>query len=110
MEVKGKDSKGAAEADAAQLEKWVSGYYPPGWKTADIKERSEPVFPNQMLQYANRKEHCLISGFQLLGLVLAVQQKQISPEQAQGHLLKAIGVCSALPEISDCLRLLGQMD
>jgi hypothetical protein len=77
LEVKGK-AKSASEADAAQLEKWVSEHLAEsninpkgillvnGWRALPLSERTEPVFPKQMLTYAERRDHCLITGAQLL--------------------------------------------
>lgn len=81
VEVKGV-KKSAAEKHAAQLEKWVSEYYsnknimPKGilvvnaFKDLPLNERCEDEFPNQMLSYSTKREHCLITGNQLLELVL----------------------------------------
>ena len=81
IEVKGRESRGAAEKDAAQLEKWVSGYFeregrePKGLllvngycETEDVFSRPE-TFPHQMLEYAHRKQLALLSTSQLLCLV-----------------------------------------
>jgi hypothetical protein len=78
-EMKGKN-KSAAEADAAQLEKWVSehlleneGSEPKGilvvngWRNTPLGERTDPPFPDQMIPYSEARNHCLITGLQLLG-------------------------------------------
>lgn len=77
VEVKGKKSS-EAEADAAQLEKWVAGFKeqngtdPKGILLIDaycetpLNERIEPAFPNQMLKYSTQREHCLATTTQLL--------------------------------------------
>ena len=81
VEVKGKKSS-AAEADAAQLEKWVAGFKedkgtdPKGillvnaYCETPLTERTDPPFPDQMLKYSTRREHCLMTTTQLLGLLL----------------------------------------
>jgi hypothetical protein len=77
VEIKGV-SKSAAEKHAAQLEKWVSEYFsnfelmPKGillvnaFKDTPLNERSEEFFPDQMISYCEKRNHCLISGLQLL--------------------------------------------
>jgi hypothetical protein len=77
LEVKGL-TKSAKEADAAQLEKWVSEYTiahgktPKGilavsaWREIPLAERTQPTFPHQMLRYAESREHCLIDTGQIL--------------------------------------------
>ncbi|MFN8442552.1 MAG: hypothetical protein U0175_17390 [Caldilineaceae bacterium] len=81
VEIKGVN-KSAAEKHAAQLEKWVSEYYanngirPKGilvvnaFKDIPLSDRNEPAFPHQMIKYSLNREHCLITGLQLLGLYL----------------------------------------
>lgn len=81
VEVKGV-SKSAAESYAAQLEKWVSEYYLTkgvkakgilivnSYKDLPLTRRKEASFPHQMLDYCEKREHCLITGLQLLGLYL----------------------------------------
>lgn len=81
VEVKGK-KKSASEADAAQLEKWVSDYLlnngvrakglliVNAFKEIPLKERVEVLFPVQMQPYSVAREHCLLTGLQLLGLYL----------------------------------------
>lgn len=81
VEIKGV-TKSAAEKHAAQLEKWVSEYIasksitPKGvlivntYKDLPVIERAEEDFPNQMIGYSERREHCLITGVQLLSLLL----------------------------------------
>jgi len=120
VEVKGRDNKGAAEGDCAQLEKWVSRFYeeqnvePKGiliinaYRTTPLNERKEPVFPHQMLDYAGRKVHCLMSGHQLLAHVLAVQQGKMSAEEAQNTISTTIGICQSYSNTADCIALLGQ--
>ena len=43
----------------------VNGYY-----ELPLEERKEDVFPNQMLKYANKKEQCLLTTYQLLKLFI----------------------------------------
>lgn len=87
VEVKGV-SKSAAEKHAAQLEKWVSEYYsshellPKGilivnaFKDIPLKDRIEDAFPSQMKSYCENRNHCLLTGIQLLGLYLFCNQNK----------------------------------
>jgi hypothetical protein len=84
VEVKGLE-KSAGEKDSAQLEKWVAneleetGVAPKGllivngWRTVPIDQRSELVFPDQMLKYSTARGHCLVTGSQMLGILNNVQ-------------------------------------
>ncbi|WP_280263590.1 hypothetical protein [Nocardia abscessus] len=79
VEVKGL-AKSAAEKNAAQLEKWVSLYYekheikPKGilvvnaWRDLPLEERVRPNFPAQMIPYATQRNHCLLTGLQLMNI------------------------------------------
>lgn len=102
-EVKGV-GKSSAESHAAQLEKWVSEYYsnhevqPKGilivnaFKDSPLGKRIEPAFPDQMLGYSQRREHCLITTLQLLGIYFDILQ---NPEKKDGliaSLFKTNGV------------------
>lgn len=90
LEIKGR-AKSAGEKDAAQLEKWVNEYYLEheekpkgilvvnGWRDVPLEQRTDPVFPEQMLEYSEARGHCLISGVQLLGAWLDVEEH---PEKA----------------------------
>lgn len=81
VEVKGV-TKSAAQSHARQLEQWVSDYSlknqidPKGilivnaYKNISLKERKEKPFPDQMVPFSEQREHCLLTGLQLLGLYL----------------------------------------
>jgi hypothetical protein len=81
VEVKGVQGS-AAEKHAAQLEKWVAhrveetGNVPKGilvvngWRLLPLSERVERIFPDQMLAYSTTRQHCLVTGLQLLGMML----------------------------------------
>jgi hypothetical protein len=77
----------AGERNSAQLEKWVAEYFDAHdvhpkpilvvnahRAEQDLGKRREP-FPNQMLDYATRRGHCLLTGMQLLGAVLDVEAR-----------------------------------
>ncbi|MCH7579828.1 MAG: hypothetical protein IIB22_06245 [Chloroflexi bacterium] len=101
-EVKGK-KKSAAEADAAQLEKWVSEHIAEhqtkpkallivnAFCGTPLAERSEPAFPNQMLKYSVNREHCLVTSVQLLGILLS-NKTTAQRKSALRSLLKTVGV------------------
>lgn len=81
FEIKGL-TKSAGERNAAQLEKWISEYHvqtgikPKGvllvnaFRNTPLAERTELVFPEQMLKYSISREHCLISATQFLCLLI----------------------------------------
>jgi hypothetical protein len=89
VEAKGK-GKSAAEADCAQLEKWVSEYHveqgqqPKGilvvnaWRDVMLPKRVKASFPDQMLPYAKARGHCLMTGLQLLGAWLEAEARPSS--------------------------------
>lgn len=102
VEVKGV-SKSAAEKHAAQLEKWVAGYYeehgrqPKGvlvvnaYAETPIADRPEASFPDQMLPYAVGRGHALVTGLQLLGAWLDVEAHPERADELADSLLAAIG-------------------
>ena len=80
-EVKGL-TKSAAEKNSNQLQKWETEFFEDyevhpkqillvnGFKNIPLIERTEEVFPNQMLDYATKKEQCLMTTTQLLCIYL----------------------------------------
>ncbi|MFJ2755207.1 hypothetical protein ACIO3S_06405 [Nocardioides sp. NPDC087217] len=100
VEVKGL-GKSAGEKHAAQLEKWVAEELAGdveakgilvvnAWKDIPLKDRSA-AFPDQMLEYAKARGHCLLTGLQLLNMCVTVRN---SPAQAQSmadQLLSTVG-------------------
>lgn len=102
VEVKG-TRKSAAEKHAAQLEKWVAEEIATGspakgilvvngWRDLPLNERTEAVFPAQMIAYSTARSHCLISGLQLLSLVRAVGEGQLTAHQV-GIILEQTNGC-----------------
>jgi len=77
VEIKG-TIKSASEGNATQLEKWVTEYalevggqpkgilVVNGWRNLPLDDRTEDVFPKQMLPYAEGRGHCLLASSQLL--------------------------------------------
>lgn len=103
VEVKGV-SNTAAEKHAAQLEKWVSGYFIKNkvkakgilvvnaHKDVPIKERDDVIFPDQMLEYSRDRNHCLISGLQLLCLYLDIVREPCKKDKVITELIETNGV------------------
>jgi hypothetical protein len=115
METKG-PSKSAAEADSAQLEKWVSehfvkeGVQPKGlllanaWRDLPLSERTGAAFPDQMLSYASSRGHCLLTGVQLLGAWLDVEANPTKREEIVQSLYDAVGRYPLYTDWSDFLE------
>jgi hypothetical protein len=103
VEIKGV-SASAAEKQSAQLEKWVSEYHinhdnkPKGilivnsFRETELSERTEPTFPHQMLKYAENRDHCLMSGIQLLGLYFDFQANAEKRDLLINSLFDTVGV------------------
>lgn len=103
VEVKGV-SKSAAEKHAAQLEKWVSTYFesndlmPKGilvvnaFKDVVLDKRVEDDFPSQMITYSEKRDHCLISGLQLLCLYIDCLKNPEKKEECLNELLNTNGI------------------
>jgi hypothetical protein len=119
VEVKGK-TKSASEKDAAQLEKWVSDYHaehgrsPKGvlvvnaWRGKTLDEREGlAAFPDQMLPYAaEQRKQCLVTGLQLLGLWLEVDEHPARAGKLALSLLKCEGIFPRHGDWSDFLDYL----
>lgn len=104
VEVKGKD-KSAAERDAAQLEKWVSGYYADtgrrakgilvvnAWRSKPLEQRDEKEsFPPQMLKFAaEERGQCLLTGLQLLGIWIAAEANPKTKDRLANSILSCVG-------------------
>jgi hypothetical protein len=103
VEVKGVTGS-AAEKHAAQLEKWVSEYYastgkePKGilvvnaFRHIPLQNRDETVFPDQMLPYCEQREHCLLTGLQLLDLYLACMDEPSEADDIINTIFETKGV------------------
>ena len=101
-EIKGV-SKSAAEKHAAQLEKWVSQYIEEnesvpkgllivnGFCDVPIFERTEEVFPHQMLKYCEARGHALLTTTQLLCLFIEVQRDPACKNDRINELLSCVG-------------------
>lgn len=115
VEIKGL-SKSAGEKNAAQLEKWVSehiekyGREPKAillvnaFKNNRLDERTEEVFPRQMLKYATNREQCLLSTTQLLCLYLDCRKNPDKKEEVINKLLHTAGVYSEYRNYQDYIE------
>ena len=102
-EIKGV-TKSAAEKHAAQLEKWVSQYIEEtestprpllivnGYCETPIANRTESVFPQQMLKYCEARGHALITTTQLLCLYIDIQKNPTYKEERISELLSCVGI------------------
>lgn len=103
VEIKGVKGS-ASERNAAQLEKWVAnhidrrGVIPKGlllvnaFKDTPINERKERAFPDQMLKYSISREHCLLTGNDLLNLFMDFKEEKLSGEEIAKMLFDTVGV------------------
>ena len=103
FEIKGL-TKSAGERNAAQLEKWISEYYvktginPKGvllvnaFRNKPLAERTELVFPEQMLKFSTSREHCLISSTQFLCLLIECKTNKKNKDKIIREFLETIGV------------------
>lgn len=115
VEIKGV-TKSAAEKHATQLEKWISNYFeenstmPKGilvvnsYKDIPLKDRIEDTFPVQMLDYSNRRGHCLITGVQLLGLYLKFFENKDNKDDLINSLFDTIGLYEGFKDWSNYIK------
>ncbi|MBP1041002.1 hypothetical protein I6N95_08305 [Vagococcus sp. BWB3-3] len=102
-EVKGVNGS-SAEKHGAQLEKWVAEFIEKeeqvpkgilivnGFRKKDLSSRTEEVFPNQMVNYSTKRDHCLISTIQLLGLFIEVKNNPSEKKSIMNKFLSTVGV------------------
>lgn len=113
-EIKGV-TKSAAEKHAAQLEKWVSQHIEEnnavpkallivnGFCDIPVIDRTEDVFPHQMLKYCEARRHILITTTQLLCLYIEAQRNPAGNEKRIEELLSSVGKYERYQNISDYL-------
>jgi len=105
-------SKSAAEGHSAQLEKWVAEEVveeraPKGilvinaFKQRPPLERTDPVYPPQMRPYAERRDHCLVSGVQLLNLARTALAQPERVDELANLLLNTTGVLEGWDHLSE---------
>ena len=114
-EIKGV-TKSSAEKHAAQLEKWVSqfieenGTQPKAllivnaFKDTPVFERTEEVFPTQMLKYSTSREHTLISTTQLLCLYIDIKSNPDKKDELITEMLSTVGVYNKYSNIEEYLQ------
>jgi len=102
VEIKGQ-TKSAAEKHAAQLEKWLSTYLsnhgvePKGillvntYREQPLSKRLQPSFPDQMLPYSVRRNHCLITTVELCNLLLHCRFNPSELDEEVSNLLNTVG-------------------
>lgn len=116
VEVKGL-AKSAAEKNAAQLEKWATEYHIEhgaqpkgilvvnGWRAKALAERSEAVFPDQMVGFSKGRGHALVTGLQLLLAWLDVEAHAEKTDVVAQSLLDAVGVWDRYEDWSNVLTV-----
>ena len=116
-EIKGV-SKSAAEKHAAQLEKWVAQFIEEkgrspkallivnGYCDTPISERTEEVFPDQMLKYCKSREHALITTTQLLCLYIEIKNNPACAKERITELFSCVGKYSRYLDYKKYLRLI----
>lgn len=108
-EIKGLN-KSAAEKNSAQLEKWVVTYFsehgiqPKGFlvvntfRDSPLTERKFDSFPNQMLDFATRREHCMFTTLQLCCLLIYIRR---NPENREAAIIKLITTVGIFEDFQD---------
>ncbi len=115
VEVKGV-TKSASEKNAAQLEKWVSAEVADGqnakgilvvntWRDTPLDERKEPDFPDQMLPYSVSRDHCLVTGLQLLGMVREALEDPTRVDGLASTLVGTSGVVEGWGDPADIFEM-----
>ena len=101
-EIKGV-SKSAAEKHAAQLEKWAVQFleendhapkailFVNGYCNTPLAERTEDVFPDQMLKYSEGRGHALVTTTQLLCLYSEIKNNPACAKERIKELLSCVG-------------------
>jgi len=102
-EVKGKKGT-ASEGDARQLDAWSNDFYfenefsPKGiliinaFNETPYGERIDSAFPDAVIKYSTRREHCLITSAQLLNIWLCRQQDVLRADAAVARIFQTNGV------------------
>ena len=94
----------AIEKHAIQLEKSIIEYYsshevmPKGilvvnvYKDTPLNDRKESPFPSRLISYSEKRDHCLITGLQLLGLYLDCKDNPDKKAQVIASIFSTSGV------------------
>jgi hypothetical protein len=108
--------RGAAERHAAELERCASEHFAQhdvrpkaillvnAYCDTPLPERKDP-FPSAMRRYAERREHCLCTTTQLLGLYFAARQAPDQRELLVRDLLETVGVYERFADPQQFLTL-----
>jgi len=103
VEIKGVNGS-SAEKHATQLEKWVSTFHekheilPKGilmvnsFREDELDARNVVTFPNQMLAYSEKRDHCLMTTLQFLGLYFNIRLNPSRKEELIETLFTTVGV------------------
>lgn len=116
VEVKGV-TKSGAESHAAQLEKWVATELEHGvtakgvlvvngWRHVPPFERTQANFPDQMVKYSTNRDHCLVSGLQLLVMARYVLEDESKAKEFRDLLVQTSG---RLSQHDDYTAVLGRV-
>lgn len=116
VEIKGVARKSAAESHARQLEQWVSAYDAAHedvkakgilvvntFKETPLRDRTEVSFPTQMRPYSEAREHCLMTGLQLLGFYLDCKDNEDKKNEMIDCMFATKGVFSEYQDWTDFL-------
>jgi hypothetical protein len=118
VEIKGLQ-KSAAESNAAQLEKWVANFVefdqpiPKGilivnaFRETPLTERTTPAFPHQMLNYSVKRDHCLITTTQLLGLYYKGLESPEDKKDLVMSLFDTVGIFKGFQEWEKFIQIDG---
>ena len=68
------------------------------FRNKPLRERTELVFPKQMLDYSISREHCLISSVQFLCLFIECKKNKKSKDKIIQEFLNTTGVYSKYDE------------
>ena len=118
-EIKGV-TKSAAEKHAAQLEKWVAQFleenehspkailFVNGYCDTPLAERTEEVFPDQMLRYSEARGHALVTTTQLLCLYIEIKNNPACAKERIKELLSCVGRYPRYKDYENYLQLIAK--
>ena len=69
-----------------------------------VPERTEEVFPTQMLKYSTSREHTLISTTQLLCLYIDIKSNPDKKDELITEMLSTVGVYNKYSNIEEYLQ------
>lgn len=110
----------AAEKQAAQLEKWASIFLEKnervpkpilivnGYCKTPLQERTDPVFPEQMIPYSTSRNHALLTTTKLLCLYIEIKTNPSVKEERIRELLETVGVYKRYDDISSYIKVMNE--